>query len=397
MKQQTQLSRPNRRFSLDQMVWTDSFKILSMMAVLLSCVITLAHADEKDLDQWFRSDTSLYAVNDATAEDTVISTDDASGVDKPPPTRNYPTLGHRELGEHVKEPDGTKKIWPHALPIFGQKVLDLGVDFPRPYGVSLIGSAVRQEVLLSDLRVSLTGPEGPFRSTSDFVSFSPTEPEAIALEAKFDFWLFPFMNVYGILGAVKGEATVPITVGVEGALDFLGLGGLCPDNPPIPALRPDFCDQSVNGEANPKYDGINYGIGTILAMGWKHYFVTVPITYVYSDLDILQSTIETLSVEILFGRTFDLRPPEHQLEIFVGGSYLDASFDITNSVVLPLSDADPSLSDVRVDYKIEEENADKWNFVVGGQYQFSKRWAIQGQVGFLGSRQQLTFGGVFRF
>jgi hypothetical protein len=165
MKQQTQLSRPNRRFSLDQMVWTDSFKILSMMAVLLSSVITPAHADEKDLGQWIRSDTSLFAANDATAKDTETSSDDASGVDLHPPTRNYPTLGHRELDEHVKEPDGTKKIWPHALPIFGQKVLDLGIEFPKPYGVSLIGSAIRQELLLSDLRVSLTGPEGPYRST----------------------------------------------------------------------------------------------------------------------------------------------------------------------------------------------------------------------------------------
>lgn len=392
MIQQTQLSRPNRRFSLDQMVRNDSFKILLMMAVLLSNVITLAHADEKDLDQWFRSDTSLFATNDATAEDAVISSDDASGVGMPPPTANYPTLGHRQLGEHVKEPDGTKKIWPYALPIFGQKVLDLGVDFPRPYGVSLIGTAIRQEVLLSDLRVSLAGPEGPYLPI-DFVQFDPTDPEAIALEAKFDFWLFPFMNVFGILGATKGKATVPLTIGVEGALDFLGLGGLCPDGP----LRPGFCDQCVNADANPRYDGTNYGIGMVLAMGWKHYFVTVPITYVYSDLDILQSTIETFSAEILIGRTFNLRAPEHQLELFLGGSYLDASFDITNSVVLPLSDADPSLPDVTVNYKIEEENADKWNFVVGGQYQFSKRWAIQGQVGFLGSRQQLTFGGTYRF
>ncbi len=136
---------------------------------------------------------------------------------------------------------------------------------------------------------------------------------------------------------------------------------------------------------------------TMLAMGWRHYFVAIPMPYVYSDLSILEQTIETFSRQVLIDRTFDLSHPDRHVEFFIGGTYLDVTQDLTNSIVLPLSDADPSLADAEIAYKIHEINVDQWNYVVGGQYQFNKNWSIVGQIGFGGSRDQFTRNRTWRF
>ena len=50
-----------------------------------------------------------------------------------------------------------------------------------------------------------------------------------------------------------------------------------------------------------------------------------------------------------------------------------------------------------VDYSIDKRPADLWNFLVGGQYQLSKSWMFRLEVGFLTSRTQLISGVQYRF
>ncbi len=377
---------------------SDFEKANSAIALLFAADNSAAGIDATWANDWSYSSSMLLAASSAAAQDGSSGSGNASDDRGLPQTRNYATLGDREHGEHVKDDAGNDKIWPHRLPFLGQKVISLGYDLPNPYGGSLIASYVEQSLQISNLRVSTSGTaDGPYVPVNDFVTFGQSAAEALAIEAKFDFWLWPFLNVFFVAGAMDGEANVPLTVGVEGALDFLGLGGVCPDNPPIPSLRPGFCDESVPITAQPKYTGTNWGIGTILAGGWRPYFVAIPLTYVYSDLSNLKDNIKTFNAEILIGRTFHLQHPERQIEIFIGGNYLDAEQEISNSVILPLSDIDPSLPDPKIFYEIHEVNTDKWNYIVGGQFQITKEWAIATQIGFGGSRDQYTLNAVYRW
>ena len=182
----------------------------------------------------------------------------------------------------------------------GQKVTELGYDLPDPYGVSVIGAYIKQALVLEDLQISTDG--GPYVPI-DFVTFAGVEAEDVALEAKIDAWLFPFLNVFAIAGGLEGKGQVPFSFNVEDALDFLGLGDLCPEGP----LRPPFCDQTVNAEADPDYHGKNLGVGAVVAMGWKSYFITIPMTWVWSDINILSQTISSFNGEILIGRVFKLK------------------------------------------------------------------------------------------
>jgi hypothetical protein len=316
--------------------------------------------------------------------------ENAPAIPLGPSSFTYPTLAHRDLGQPVVDVAGRKKVWPHKLPIFGQKVLDLGIDFPDPYGLSVIGTYLSQDLEISDLRVSFD--EGQSYQPFDWVQFPGSEASNYTVETKVDAWLFPFMNLFALAGYVDGAAVVPVGLPVEPLLDTLGHGHLCPDGP----LRPDFCNDVIMLDAYPDYDGYNVGLGTVLAMGWKSFYLAVPITYVWSDMSNLEQTVGTLTVEALFGHTFQLGGGM-LIEAFIGGMYLDASTDITNTTTLPLSEIDPALNDVDIHYKIKEFNKDKWNYIVGGQFQFSEHWAMQCQIGFGGSRQQYTLTGVYRW
>ena len=385
-------------------------RVSSLIAFLIVPSIVYAEADQSDSAyDWSYSSSVLLAANNVVAPYSFAaqegtggsgnsSGDNTSEDSDSRETDQFATRGSREHGEHVLDETGNKKIWPHKLPFLGQKVISLGYDLPDPYGVSLIGSFTDQALQIDNLRVSTSGTvDGPYVSVNDFVTFAPSEAAAYAAEAKFDFWLWPFLNVFFILGHTDGTGNIPLSVGVEGALDFLGRGAICPDNPPIPALRPGFCDDSMSLDAQPDYYGTNYGMGIVLAGGWKGFYLAAPISYTYSDMSNLKHTIGALNAELLLGYTIKSKHPDRSLDIFIGGNYLDTATDIQNSIILPFSQIDPSLSDQEIFYEIDEGNTDKWNYVAGGNFQISKKWSIQAQVGFGGSREQYLLDGTYRW
>jgi hypothetical protein len=65
-----------------------------------------------------------------------------------------------------------------------------------------------------------------------------------------------------------------------------------------------------------------------------------------------------------------------------------------------LGEMDNALNDEQfatVQYSLDKRPKDKWNFIVGSQYQMNKHFMIRGEYGFLGSRQQFIGGLQYRF
>ena len=56
-----------------------------------------------------------------------------------------------------------------------------------------------------------------------------------------------------------------------------------------------------------------------------------------------------------------------------------------------LNAADGAISTIStstVQYSLDKRVKDKWNFIVGTQFQLNKHWMLRAEYGFLGSRQQ---------
>jgi hypothetical protein len=302
----------------------------------------------------------------------------------------YPTLEDRELGRKYESPDPEQRVWGRALPLLAQKVIDLGFELPNPYGAALIGARIRQDLVLEELEVSIGGGA---REPIDWVDFGAPRAEQSTVQAKLDAWLFPFMNVYAVAGKIDGEAQLEIGVPGDELLEFFGLGALC--RPPI-GQPADICRRTLTAQARPKYKGENFGVGINLAMGWDRFFVTLPVTYVWSNVDLVDTTIEAINISPRIGVTGDVGEMG-VIAAFVGATYLSADVDLTGSFEFDTSGV-PGLGETTtLDFKIRQRNKDPWNYVVGANWDVSRNWSVMIEAGVGGSRENLIAGFTYRW
>ncbi|SET00918.1 hypothetical protein [Thalassotalea agarivorans] len=344
-----------------------------LVAILMTIVCLSAQATEQ------KSSEQL------SAEDEAVLCNCDQGQELPK-TEQFATVKQKKIGEPLLDEDGNPVKWDRPLPFFAQNVLDLGFDLPKPFGIAIVPNTVSQDLLLTDLFVGINGSE---KIPIDFVQFGTARAENANLQLKADVWVFPFLNLYATYGVMEGSADAPIQIKGNDLLEFLGINcdGL---------FAPNACVRTFAGIAKPEYTGSNYSIGFNLAMGWDRFFVTLPVTYVVTDLNILQDDVTAINVSPRIGISTDAA---HwgTLSTFVGITYLHAELDVAGSLALDTSDI-PGLDDVtNLDFVINQENKDKINFLIGFNWDVTKHWSFHAEAGIGGSRENFIASTTYRF
>ena len=134
-------------------------------------------------------------------------------------TEQFATLEQREIGSPLLDKNGERVIWPRVLPFFAQNVLDLGFELPKTFGFAIIPNAIKQDLILKDLKVGINGSE---MVDMDFVQFGTARADNENLQLKADVWLFPFLNLYATYGKMRGSAAAPIAIKGQDLVAFLG-------------------------------------------------------------------------------------------------------------------------------------------------------------------------------
>jgi lipid-binding SYLF domain-containing protein len=269
-----------------------------------------------------------------------------------------------------------KRWWDHKMPFLAQKVIDKGYDLPLPYGLKLAYVNVDQEQLLTDLWVGFNGSE---KVPLDWVEFENARSENDSVQLIFDTWVFPFMNVFAILVKIDGQAPVDVLIEGNGFLDQLGIDCSRPGNVLACNL---FQDKDFVLPITANFEGNSYGIGVNLAGGWKGFFATLPMSWVYADMKNSDTNGAVFSASPRVGKVFNLKNMGN-LALYFGGSYLDSDLTATGSYPVPAID-----EDFTIDYRIDQKNKDKWNTVVGANWDINSRWSLQAAYnGFTGSRE----------
>ena len=306
--------------------------------------------------------------------------------------RLYPNATEENF--EISTEESEKRKWEYAMPFMAQEVIDMGFDLPFPYGVAVIYAKVRQDLTLKDLEV---GANNKGLKATPFVSFSDAQALNDSVQVKADMWLFPFMNVYAVAGGIKGDAKLDFVIDGNDLITQSGIDCSKPINRRIcRKLKDDNLRVSLGngtGEINAEsseYTGYNVGIGTILAAGYKDWFIALPLTYIYSNMDVLDSNIETINFSPRIGKTMKLSD-EGTLSLFIGGGYLDVEMDLTGTIDIYSGDLDT------IEYKIHQENTDKWNALAGFNWEPNKHWSINLEAGFLGSRENIIMGMTYRY
>ena len=295
---------------------------------------------------------------------------------------SFPNTGFDAVGEQGED---APRVWDHKLPFLAQKVIDQGYDLPLPYGIGLTYANVDQLQLLDELQVGINGSEIiPF----EFVSFENARSFSNSYSLKADAWVLPFMNVYVMLGKVDGHAELDIDLDGNGMLEHLDI--TCEGLPPSP-LCPLLEDKTFTLPLiKADFDGTTYGIGATFAAGWKGWFVALPFNFTYADLADSDTDGINYTVTPRFGKTLNLGR-NGNLSLFAGGNYLDSDLTIDGTAESP----DGLLS---FDYIIDQQNKDKWNLLLGFNWDINKRLSWSAEYnGFIGSRDAFISSINWRF
>lgn len=306
------------------------------------------------------------------------------------PGSDVASLENRELGQPYTE-DGERVIYDRALPFLAQEVIDLGFELPRPYGAQFIGYWQEQDLILDNLSVSVNG--GDYRDI-DFVDFGTPSVENTTGQAKLDAWLFPFMNVYASFGTFSGDGVIPLALEGRDLLEFLGLGRLCGGG----LLEPAFCSRILTAVAEPEYEGDAIALGMNLAMGWDDYFVTLPISHAWTGVDIINETVTAWNISPRIGYLHDLGN-RGTVAFYTGATWLKAEVDLSGTVVFDTSGSGiAEIGDqTTIDFVIRQRNRDRWNYLAGFNWELSRAWSLQAEIGFGGSRDNLIVSGTYRW
>ena len=132
------------------------------------------------------------------------------------------------------------------------------------------------------------------------------------------------------------------------------------------------------------------GLGMVLAGGFGNWFATIPVSASYARP--ANAVTEGLSWTITPRGGYIVRLPElGNLALYAGGNYLKAKLTVEGTYRSP----DDKLV---INYTADQENRDRWNLVLGANWDISKSLSLQLEYnGFTGSRDAVIGSFVYRF
>lgn len=336
--------------------------------------------------------------------------------------------------------DSLKKTeYPYVLPIWGAKAVKKGFDLPYSAGISINALFQTSDLVLENLKVGFNNKEKI--DLDGIVRFNKAQASTSSVSFRPDFWLFPFLNIYAILGVSQASTKVGYSVWI-------------PDST-------DIEKEIYSDETQVDFNAQTYGFGITPTMGVGGFFLAFDMNFAWTDVPQLSQPAFSFVFDPRIGKNFRFKQKERTMAIWAGAfrfnirSGTDGSVNLnevieaTGEFQAKIDNANQSINDAQnqvndwwnslssieqsrpsniakynaannaleksgemiagmeqaasnisnssVQYSMDKRPKDKWNFVVGGQFQYNKHWMVRAEYGFLGSRTQLLVGLQYRF
>ncbi|MBY5980305.1 hypothetical protein [Ferrimonas balearica] len=261
------------------------------------------------------------------------------------------------------------------FPIWGDEAEARGYTLPKPYGLSLSYMDMSNPVTVNS--IELTGH--PVLEALD-ISAPEADFDGYNLTLRGDVWIFPFMNVYGILGYTSGDSVATIR-------------GLSCDVDQVSDIGSKLICAGINNQSGAavgapfalEMKGGTYGIGTTLAGGVGNWFALVDMNYTYTSMNIIEGDIKTFVAAPRVGYRWEFEGGR-ELRVFAGAMYQKVDQYLQGSLLdlgLP-----PALNDLigalapDGEFEVSQQGTSRWNTVVGAQYALSRDWELLIESGF---------------
>jgi hypothetical protein len=331
-----------------------------------------------------------------------------------------------------------KKEYPYVLPIWGKKVTEKGFDLPYSAGVSVQYFWQESDIVIENLKVGFN--EGPMYDLDGLVRFDKAVATASAISVRPDFWVFPFLDVYAILGRTSASTDV-------------GFGVWIPDSNNV--------DQQIfSAGSKVDFTATTVGFGMTPTIGVAGGFLALDLNVAWTDAPQLDKPAMSFVFGPRFGKNFKLKDPKKTIAVWVGGfrvklnsatsgsmnlsdvlpvdemggkiedgfekvgdaqeqidtwwagltdeeqnnpineakyNRANAVLDRAGQILVSADNALNSAANATVQYSMDKRVKDAWNFLVGSQFQLNKHLMLRVEAGFLGSRTQVMGGLQYRF
>ena len=338
-----------------------------------------------------------------------------------------------ELADSLKHSE-----YPYSLPIWGAKATKAGYNLPYSAGVSVNYLGQESDLIIENLQVGFNN--GPLYNLDEFLKFDKAVSRASALTFRPDVWVFPFLNVYAIIGKSVASTNV-------------GFGLYLPDSTDTPK-------KVAGAESKVDFNATTAGFGITPTIGIGGGFLALDMSCTWTDVPQLKKPAFAFVFGPRLGKNIKLKHPGETIALWVGGFRLKLNSGTDGSVnlgeVLPINELNQKVDDAMlkvdnsqqqvdawwnnlssteqknpvnvakynsansileragqflnsaeqavnnaststVQYKMDKRPKDMWNFLIGSQYQLDKHWMVRGEVGFLTSRTQVLVGIQYRF
>jgi hypothetical protein len=328
--------------------------------------------------------------------------------------------------------------YPYILPILGAAATKRGFNLPYSAGLGINYLWQESDLVIENLQVGFN--HRPMNDLSEIIRFNNATSNAAGVNFRPDIWLFPFLNIYGILAKAQPSTS----------FDF---GIYVPDGD-------GNWTNVINMNTKAEFEATTLGFGLTPTLGIGGGWMALDMNFTWNDIAELEKPAFAFVFGPRFGKSFNLKKPQSNIAIWVGGFRLKLNTGTTGSIDLTevidtnglqarvdgglqkvddayvsvdtwwnglssveqknpvnvvkyetanralgtasgfLTSLDNALNDEQtasVQYSLDKRPKDMWNFIVGSQYQYNKHWMIRAEYGFLGSRQQVIAGLQYRF
>lgn len=335
--------------------------------------------------------------------------------------------------DSLKETD-----YPYSLPIWGAKATKAGFSLPYSAGFGVQYLWQRSDLVIENLQVGFN--HGPLHSLDEVVRFDNAVSEVNAVNVRPDIWLFPFLNIYGILA--KSNPTTAIDAGIY-----------------VPDGNGNWT-KVIQLDTKAEFEATSLGFGFTPTIGVGGGWMAFDFNFTWNDIPELDKPAFAFIFGPRFGKSIKLKKPDSNIALWVGGFRLKlnsatqgsinlselfdsnglqmkvdsgietvgdrqeavddwwddltpveqknpvnvAKYETANRALATtgnfLNSMDEALNDgqsASVQYSLDKRPKNMWNFVIGTQYQYSKHWMIRVEAGLLGSRTQVVSGLQYRF
>lgn len=299
---------------------------------------------------------------------------------------SLPTTAKQPLQYSAEEETERKKSWSDRWPIWGDRVREMGIELPKPFGLS-VGRAgldlpldvMRTTATLSDTVIADL-PKGKVRMDN---------LQGTNLSLRADMWVLPFLNLYGFMGETYGNINVSFDLPTDLVSQITsGLGA----DPFTQAFTDTFLQLGDNGisiERDFEFAGRTRGLGFTLAGGYKKFFMVADFNASKSKIDLLDDSVFSKVWSYRFGWNGHIK--DRRARAWVGFM----THDVTQTAVVDLSGLNlPLLGDIKINLDV---NDDKGKTPLAGfSVQLSDSWSFITDARF-GERQMLNTMLEYRF